>query len=598
MKKSYVIDENGNEISFPVKENLVVDSNGTSLADKLSNLNTTINSVTMPEDVPDSLFYNKSENALIMYSGDTEISRTPIKTSGGTSWPPGDVSNILITEKNGELWVQWDDPDDLVVDGITISRWAGTKVVVKASSIPSDTTDGVAIYDITTRNAHSSDPLVVDSLANDVLYYVRFFPYAIDGNTNTNNSNYGSGTPKSSALYGFHIDPTDSNPSTAITYLEGAIGKTPAHMNFSTGAFDWGDWDEDEFFMPRPCMLNYDGTVAYYLDPTDYSKKADGTTASNISSSSVNGNFMMEWGRDGKKIWYKVVPDSDPTGVSIYFADNQVDEGYHCWNFYDANNNVQDHFYTPIYNGSYISSRIRSLSGQTTGVSQTIDTEISYARSNNSAGGLSGDRWFIETYGDRMLINWLLVLLGKSLDTQTVYGQGYVNSNNSSPIASGTMNTRGLFWGESGGKQGVKVFGMEHYWGNVWRRIVGVLTYNSYQYVKLTPNTADGSSGSAYSGTSESGMINTGITSNNSNLYTRWYRYNNLGYSVVYQNGQAGSDTTYYPDYGYTYGDSTRRHACAGGYWNRGLYAGAFSLDVTYGPSFASAPRGASLSFR
>ena len=26
-------------------------------------------------------------------------------------------------------------------------------------------------------------------------------------------------------------------------------------------------------FMPKPCMLNYDGTVAYYLNPMDYSKR-------------------------------------------------------------------------------------------------------------------------------------------------------------------------------------------------------------------------------------------------------------------------------------------------------------------------------------
>ena len=255
-------------------------------------------------------------------------------------------------------------------------------------------------------------------------------------------------------IYGFHINPTESDPFKAVTYLEDAVGKTPVSMNYSTGIFSWGDWNEDEFFIPRPCMVKYDGTVDYYLNPNDYSKKVDGT-ASDIGNSSYQGNAMMEWGRDGSKIWYKVVLDSgDANGTSIYISNAQVDSDYKCWNFYDASNTVRDHFYTAIYNGSYIDGRLRSLSGQVIGTEQTGDTEISYARSNNSAGLLSGDRTHID---------YLIVLLGKSLDTQTVYGYGYANGSNSGIINTGTMNDKGLFWGENTGNYGVKVFGMENY---------------------------------------------------------------------------------------------------------------------------------------
>ena len=68
-------------------------------------------------------------------------------------------------------------------------------------------------------------------------------------------------------IYGWHVDPNVSDPYNAITYLNDAIGKTPASMGIST--FDYGSW-EDAFFMPKPCMLNYDGTVDYYLDPNNY----------------------------------------------------------------------------------------------------------------------------------------------------------------------------------------------------------------------------------------------------------------------------------------------------------------------------------------
>ena len=367
-------------------------------------------------------------------------------------------------------------------------------------------------------------------------------------------------------------------------------------MNYSTGVFNWGDWSENEFFMPRPCMLKYDMTVDYYLDPNDYTKKIDGT-ASDIGNSSYQGNAMMEWGRNGDKIWYKVVPDSsNDNGASIYISNAQMDNGYKCWNFYDSSNTVRDHFYTAIYNGSYISSRMRSLSGQIPGVKQTISREISYARSNNTAGNLSGDRWYTETFGDRTLINYLLVLLGKSLDTQTVYGYGYANSNNSGKINTGTMNDKGLFWGETTGTYGIKVFGMENWWGNVYRRMAGLMTHSNYIYVKLTPNTADGSTSTTYT-TSATGMLNTGVRSDQSNPYCRYYKYFSNGYSVMNDNtGDGGSNNTYYCDYGLSH--SGNYYALVGGCWDNGLRAGAFYCNLRNPVSMLSSDLGAALSGR
>lgn len=76
-------------------------------------------------------------------------------------------------------------------------------------------------------------------------------------------------------IYGFQINGSESDPAAAVTYLEDAVGMTPAHMDFSTGKFDYGSW-ENAFFMPRPCMLKSDGTVDYYLNPDNYALKEDG----------------------------------------------------------------------------------------------------------------------------------------------------------------------------------------------------------------------------------------------------------------------------------------------------------------------------------
>ena len=598
MKIIYPKDNNGNPIGFKTNEkNVYRTSDGVNLSSILKNINDRIDQLNGPFNIADRIYYNENNSTLEMYAGDTLLSSTEVIAGGSDTplFPPPNVSDITVEGKNGKILITWTDPSDIVVDGITLTNWAGTRVVVKAGSIPTDISDGVSITDSTTRNMYQTTPLEIGSLVNDVTYYVRFFPYS-DGNVYnmTLEGNTGSAVTKSSTVYGFHINPNDSNPSTAVTYLESAVGKTPASMNYGSGVFNWGDWSEDEFFMPRPCMVKYDMTVDYYLNPNDYSKKIDGT-ASDIANSSYNGNAMMEWGRDGNKIWYKVVPDSgNANGASIYISDTQVDNDYKCWNFYDASNTVRDHFYTAIYNGSYISSRMRSLSGRTTGASQTATTEISYARSNNSAGNLSGDRWYTETFGDRTLISYLLVLLGKSLDTQTVYGYGYANSN-SSAINTGTMNTRGLFWGENTGKYGVKVFGMENWWGNVRRRIAGLMTDSSNIYVKLTPNTADGSSSSTYT-TTVSGMINTGVTSSQQISYPRYYKYFSNGYSVMNDTSSGGTNSTYYCDYGYSYPDTY--YAFVGGRWTDGLRAGAFSCDLDYSVSSSNTYLGAALSGR
>ena len=64
--------------------------------------------------------------------------------------------------------------------------------------------------------------------------------------------------------YGLKINKNDSNPATRCTYLFDAVGMTPAAMNYSTGAFDFGDWG-DVFFVKNnyPAMVRYDGTEDY-----------------------------------------------------------------------------------------------------------------------------------------------------------------------------------------------------------------------------------------------------------------------------------------------------------------------------------------------
>ena len=317
-------------------------------------------------------------------------------------------------------------------------------------------------------------------------------------------------------IYGFHIDSTVSDPSNAVTYLEDAVGMTPAKMDYAHDVFDYGSW-ENAFFMPRPCMLKYDGTVDYYLDPDDYTKKIDGTP-SDVGDANYDGNAMVEWGRDGNKIWYKIVPDSDPESASVYIANTKIDNGYVAWPFVNFEGDLVNHFYTAIYNGSLDSSgRLRSLSGVNYSnfcKNKLLTGSVTCAKKNNPTGS---NLWYIDTWADVVLIRLLHILVGKSLSGQTVFGNGRCGQINvNSAISSGTMDAKGLFWGAQADENGkcdfgVKTFGMCNFWGNMARDVQGLIGSSGIYKYKMTSGPQDGSTSGSYDD-GYNGYINSGVT--------------------------------------------------------------------------------------
>ncbi len=391
-------------------------------------------------------------------------------------------------------------------------------------------------------------------------------------------------------LYGFDINLNDSNPDTRVSYPSDVdnSGFTAAIMHFASSGgwtvggaasdtFSYGSWPSTpgEKFMPRPCMLKFDGTVAYYLNPNDYTKKADGT-ASDVANVSFGGNAMMEWPKIFVKRW-------ESNGVYHFrCSDVKVDSDYECWSNYDKNNKEIPHFYTPIYFGSKDSSnRLRSISGQANIVSQTAQTEVQYAKANGA------DIWYTEVAADRFLIQDLLVMMFKSTDLQTKAGMGVVSA--SAAIAPGTMNTKGLFWGNGDKTSGVKVFGMENWWGNIWRRTAGWMLVDTVHKLKLTRGTKDGTTVTDYN-FDGSGYLNTSAKLTTSGYISgmKTEKYGRLPIAT------SGSSTTFEADYAYH--NSGTRYAVVGGRWGGGLVAGPFVVGLGVAPGDAAASIGAVLS--
>ena len=198
--------------------------------------------------------------------------------------------------------------------------------------------------------------------------------------------------------YGYKIAKSNSAPGSRVTPIDGCdnVGFSNAYMNFSTGVFNYGSW-RNAFFMPRPCMLKSNGVVDYYLDPNDYTKKEDGT-ASDIANTAYDGNAMMEF----PKVYLYTYEDS--TYEYHYVSNVKIDANYKCYAHLDQNGVEIPFCYMPIYNGSLISNKLRSLSGQSIMKSQTAPNEITYAKAN-------GDLWYTELLCDRLLVNELLTLI-------------------------------------------------------------------------------------------------------------------------------------------------------------------------------------------
>lgn len=384
-------------------------------------------------------------------------------------------------------------------------------------------------------------------------------------------------------IYGFHIDSGESDPNACVTYLKDAVGMTPVKMDFTNKRFKWGSW-RDAFFLPKPCMLKYDGTVDYYLDPNNYALKENGD-ASDIADDTYGGNAMMEWGQNGKKIWYKIVPDEDDvTSASVYIADYQADKDYKAWSFVNNQGILVDHFYTPIYNGSLDSDgKLRSISGKTyTSLckNKNASQEIEAAELNNPG---NDELWYTEVYADVTIINILLILIGKSIDSQSTFGQGRCaqSSSEDNMLTTGTMNANGLFYGSSANTEGVKVFGMENWWGNQWRRYAGHMLIEGVHKTKLTRGKQDGSTVDDYNITADGYL--SGATAPNTNDYVTKMSFDENGFVTA---SVGGTSATYWCDYWYQ--NSGIRYAFRGAACGAGVgLVGAFCVGLDNSPSHA-----------
>lgn len=455
-------------------------------------------------------------------------------------------------------------PLDTILDGQMVCCVGGAVIRKKYGEYPKDEFDGEFVADI------KADGTVIVPESGKEIVYFSAFPYSKQGVYNRNKANRREVDMRREYLFGYDLDTTDSDPDTRVSYPTDVDNTdfTPAYMNFTSGTFDYGDWAfaPGEKFMPKPCMLKFDGTFDYYLNPDDYTKKEDGTP-SDVTNTSYGGNAMMQWPKIYTKRW-------EEDGIYHFRCSNvKIDSTWDCWCNYDKNNNEIPHFYTAIYNGVMKSSKMRSLSYSNTEPTfgYTLTQQMTYSKNN-------GEHWYMDVVADRLLVQDLLVMMGRSTDGSDVYGPG-ASYTGAVYRKVGLMNKRGMFWGaKAQDGDGVKVFGMEHYWGNAFRRVAGWLWIKGQHVYKITRGTHDGSTATDYNATGSGYITDNSVSavttakSGTIKLMTTT-PFGRFPYDI------GGSDTTYEADALVTnYSTSENYCALVGGYFTSKLGAGPFTV--------------------
>lgn len=530
-------------------------------------------SVSVEEEASIIVEVANASNVVIRISQET--------VSKGYGIPPSICTNLNIIEDGNARKLTWNDPKNTIIDNQTLCTWKGTMIRKKFGSYPQNESDGEFVTDSTIWGQYSRNPYIDNNGAG---YFYKAFPYSTHDVYCRNPQNeFGT------KIYEFTIDDTNDNyPFTMVQYVGENADYTPAHMDYSTGKFDYGSW-EGAFFLGlmRPCMLKTDGTVDYYLCENDLGLKEDGVTPSDNKNVDYDGNAMLEVGQ----IWIK---EENVNGRKhICIANKKVDDDYDCWTHLQADGTYEDYCYRALYNGSLIDNVVRSLSGQACCRNVAGNLQLQYAKAN-------GPRWRADVWNFRRLINYLLILMGRSLDMQTTFGTGrytgYVNESNTGQIiTTGTNDKKGRFYGDD--KNGrVTVFWMEDWWGEIWKFTEGIIQKNGKLLYKMCLGTHDGSTVEDYN-SDGTGYIDSGVTLTGtiSQLYIKKMQLvPHLGLIPTAESG--GSSSTGYCD-GLWSNSSLIGFARFGGDPSHSLLCGAFAFTVHLAVSHSSWDFGVALSY-
>lgn len=276
------------------------------------------------------------------------------------------------------------------------------------------------------------------------------------------------------------------------TYLYDCAGWTPMQCQ-SDGTVDRGSWtDHRAFFLKNlyPVMCKSDGTEDYKLSKSNHAYKEDGVTASDVSNTSYNGNAMSCF---DCRIWIKFFDDGTDQGFEV--ANYQVDESFVDWPYIRADGSHADKLYYPMFEGTVVDGKLRSIGSGKAQSGTTITQELGYAQANDGRGGNSV--WEIGDWSHHVWFTCLCMLVSKSTCPEDALGAGNSNGGRDATgfVTNGACIDKGAFWGkphsstDSDNVYPVKTFFCENMWANRHKRTLGFYNAPWQQgwFVKTSP---------------------------------------------------------------------------------------------------------------
>ena len=248
----------------------------------------------------------------------------------------------------------------------------------------------------------------------------------------------------------------ETNPTGAFTWLDDAVGMTMQQIM--------------EFLGITPMVLSSTGDEKFKLNPNDYTKQANGTTADRPLGNDTVCKFPIR----GIKRW----KNGSVSFLSITDNPNAEAQGFIYTTFYYGNKRLTE-FYLGAYDAYEANGKLYSYHD----VAPKVNTTLTKFRNLAKARGTGYQ--LVDGY----MIDYLqacYLMVHKSADCQTTVGNGRTST---SVIVSGLADKFGmnneLATDEQKKANGaVKCLGIENLWGNVWTWVDGMYIDNVYRIKK------------------------------------------------------------------------------------------------------------------
>ena len=319
----------------------------------------------------------------------------------------------------------------------------------------------------------------------------------------------------------------------------------------------------------RRCVLNADGTVKYYLHPTDSTKKADGTAA---IINGTDGNVMVEI----PKFWYKYEHVSGVHKWSI--SDGNHGPDYEVHPAFIRGGVEKDYRYYPAYEGFNLSGKLISGSGRIPTVSQTR-AQFRILAAANGAG------WSQIDWNLLVAVQLLYLTEYADFNSQAMIGRGNDTGSDYTMTTGGSNSIGNASSLSTNNDTWMSYRGIENWYASMFKFIDGVNVQERKYFINSNPATfAD----DVFTGD----YVDSGITSVATNGYVSNLVPSKKGFVA---SAVAGSDSTYIPDYFYPAAGSMV--VLFGGNAGFGLQAGSFSLYAAFGASRADGSTGSGVSY-